>query len=160
MSLLIAGGSLWYLAGSEPKRLGMSSSSKRSDLRRSVRSEAAPVSRARSATGAAEDHDRTDKLVHSLLGPFQQEFKLAPLLGGIDPFSTPPDHAFPLTKRRRRSSSLANALWRSSPQASVATAPSKVRTMPRVWVCGQLYRRNSAAFLANGTARIANEIIE
>jgi hypothetical protein len=52
MSLLIAGGSLWYLAGSEPNRLAMPSSSKRSAFRGKVRSEVAPVSRARFATEA------------------------------------------------------------------------------------------------------------
>ena len=50
MSLLVAGGSLLRLAGSEANRLAMPSSPNRSALRRSVRSDTAPVSRARLAT--------------------------------------------------------------------------------------------------------------
>lgn len=48
----MAGGSFLRLwAASEPKRLSMPSTSKRAALRRSVRLEASPVSRARASAG-------------------------------------------------------------------------------------------------------------
>ncbi len=48
--------------------------------------------------GVAEDHDRTQEFVLPLLGPLQQQFELAPLFGGLNPLSTPPDHVSPRSK--------------------------------------------------------------
>src|SRR5215207_7931333 len=128
-SRLMAGGSSRRFAGSASKRLSIPSASKRPVLRRSVRSEAASVSRARLAGALgcrfSEQDDGPDQFVAELFGPAREQEQLLPVVSRLDapPASTPPAHPpVPPPASRERKHATLRGLWLGQARPEVVSA--------------------------------------